>query len=114
MNTMRALDLATQRTAKDISLGWIESSTRISLEFLRAIEDEDFARLPGGIYSISYLRQYAREIGFDEAALLRRYHEVMEPESPTAPVPNNGTLLRWLFNREPLRAFFGHPNRKHA
>jgi len=37
----------------------IASSTRISPLYFRAIEAEDFAQLPGGIYAVSYIRQYA-------------------------------------------------------
>lgn len=74
MNTQRTrdLNLAGHRVAKGISLGWIESSTKIGSHFLQAIESEQFEKLPGGVYAISYLRQYARAAGFDESVLAAR------------------------------------------
>ena len=41
--------------------------------YLEAIEGGQFARLPGGIYNISYIRQYARAIEINEGELLARY-----------------------------------------
>jgi hypothetical protein len=75
----QSLDLAQRRTAKGISLWAIESSTRIAVHFLEVIEAEDFRELPGGVYTTSYLRQYARASGLDEAALLRRYYAKIAP-----------------------------------
>jgi cytoskeletal protein RodZ len=102
MNTTRTLDLATHRAATGISLGLLETSTKIRLHFLRAIEAEDFDRLPGGVYSISYLRQYARAIGFDEELLLRRYREVIEPKAE--PVAPQRRFSEWLQQWQPRRA----------
>jgi hypothetical protein len=45
-----------------------------------AIEAEDFAQLPAGIYALSYIRQYAGAIGFDETAVVARYRNLIEPE----------------------------------
>ena len=56
--------------AEGISLREIADSTKISIRFLQAIEEGDFKRLPGGIYTTSYIRQYAREIGLEEVKLL--------------------------------------------
>src|SRR5262249_16201021 len=108
----RDLDLAGHRAAKGISLGWIESSTRIGLHFLQAIEKEDFARLPGGVYSISYLRQYAQAIGFDESVLLQRYREKTEPEVRRETAPE-GRFSSWLREYAPLRAFLTHLPGRH-
>jgi|SRR6185369_11965904 cytoskeletal protein RodZ len=108
----RDLDLAGQRIAKGISLRRVESSTRISPHFLRAIEAEQFDKLPGGVYAVSYLRQYAREIGFDEAVLLDRYHQVVGPKAPVEAATTKQTFLRRL--AEPLRFLLGHSGRNHA
>jgi cytoskeletal protein RodZ len=40
---------------------------------LRALEEGEFDSLPGGIYNISYLRQYARAVGADESTLVELY-----------------------------------------
>jgi cytoskeletal protein RodZ len=98
----RNSDLADHRRAKGITLGTIESSTRIGRHFLEAIEAEDFSRLPGGVYNVSYLRQYAKASGFDESVLLRRYYEQVEPPQLPEPVPSVWSL-RGLRAFEPLR-----------
>ncbi len=69
------LALSTIRKNRGISLQQIADSTKISIRSLEAIERGEFQKLPGGIYSTSYIRQYARAIDYDEAALLAVYHE---------------------------------------
>ena len=68
------LGLATIRKNRGISLEQIAASTKIGVRALEAIERGDFQKLPGGIYSTSYIRQYARAIDYDESALLEFYH----------------------------------------
>ena len=68
------LGLATIRKNRGISLEQIAASTKIGVRSLEAIERGDFQKLPGGIYSTSYIRQYARAIDYDESALLTFYY----------------------------------------
>jgi cytoskeletal protein RodZ len=63
------------RRNRGITLEAISASTKLSIRLLRAIESGDFRQLPGGIYDTNYIRQYARAIEFDEAALLAFYQE---------------------------------------
>jgi|SRR5580658_8824577 hypothetical protein len=67
------LDLARLRQVAGRSLEEIAANTKISMRFLRAIEIEEFEQLPGGIFSTSYLRQYAAAIGYDEEILVAHY-----------------------------------------
>jgi cytoskeletal protein RodZ len=64
-------DLSLVRRRRGASLHQIADQTKISPFYIRAIEEGEFQKLPGGIYSISYIRQYARTIDFDEEELLR-------------------------------------------
>lgn len=84
------LGLATIRRNRGISLEQIAESTKISIRSLDAIERGEFRKLPGGIYNTSYIRQYARAIDYDEAAILAYYHRTMDGvESDAAhPQPN--------------------------
>jgi cytoskeletal protein RodZ len=66
-------DLHALRRQKGISLDSISAATRIGKRYLEAIERGAFAVLPGGIYNISYIRQYARAIDLDEQQLLECY-----------------------------------------
>ena len=75
------IDLSALRQHKGISLREIADSTKISIRFLKAIEEEDFEQLPGVIYNTSYIRQYAREIGYEESKLLAYYRSLVEVAS---------------------------------
>ena len=68
------MDLRSSRQRKGVSLEQIAEATKISIRFLRAIEAEEFEKLPGGIFATSYLRQYAASVGVDENALLGHFH----------------------------------------
>lgn len=68
-------DLRTLRLRAGVSLESIADSTKISMLFLRAIEAEEFQKLPGGIFDTSYIRQYAAAIRCDPAPILALYRE---------------------------------------
>lgn len=92
-------DLLTVRNKRGVSLHDITASTKIGLNYLQAIEEGDFARLPGGIYSTSYIRQYARAIDYDENELLQYYYRAMGIDlSPieTPPPRRASALAMWL------------------
>ncbi|HYX29301.1 MAG TPA: helix-turn-helix domain-containing protein [Pyrinomonadaceae bacterium] len=61
------------REARGIALREISEQTRISMRYLEAIETEDYKRLPGGIFNRSFIRAYAKFIGFDEHTALEDY-----------------------------------------
>src|SRR6266581_2084555 len=78
------LGLTTIRQNRGITLEQIADSTKISVRSLEAIERGDFAKLPGGIYNTSYIKQYARAIDYDETALLAAYQrELSRADSAT-------------------------------
>lgn len=65
--------LASIRQTKGITLEQISLDTKLKVTTLKAIEDGNFDVLPGGIYNLSYIRQYARAIGADESSLVQIY-----------------------------------------
>ena len=84
-----------------IDLEEIATNTKISIRFLRAIELEEFEKLPGGIFSTSYLRQYAAAIAYDQDALVAHYRQKMnlpsESVKEAAPDTASRTRLdRWF------------------
>src|SRR5882762_1456839 len=88
------LGLSTIRLNRGISLEQIAESTKIGIRLLEAIERGDFRKLPGGIYSTSYIRQYARAIEYDESAILEFYRVEMARIDPTAvPGAGNGSRM---------------------
>jgi len=99
------LDLPRFRKRAGVSLEQIAQRTKISSRFLEAIEGERFEQLPGGIFSTSYLRQYAGAIGYDEEALVAYYNQKMNPSAPISKGPqtetgSRGLLDRWLRTAE--------------
>src|SRR5450631_716880 len=75
------LNLLKARERRGVSLKQISDSTKISVRFLQAIESEEFDQLPGGIFSTSYIRQYAQQIGIEEAHVLAVYNGSMGIET---------------------------------
>jgi cytoskeletal protein RodZ len=61
------------REARGITLRHISDQTRISIRYLEAIESDDYKRLPGGIFNRSFIKSYAKQIGFDEKEAIEGY-----------------------------------------
>ena len=61
------------REARGITLRQISDQTRISIRYLEAIETDDYKRLPGGIFNRSFIKSYAKQIGFDEKEAVEGY-----------------------------------------
>jgi cytoskeletal protein RodZ len=99
MNKTGILGVKTWRGRKGISLDAIAASTKLAVRLLEAIESGDFGKLPGGIYNTSYIRQYARAIGFDEADLVAFYQDSIRPPDSMVPAGNNppSRVSRMLF-----------------
>jgi cytoskeletal protein RodZ len=93
------LDLARFRKRSGVTIEEIVQRTKISSRFLQAIEDEQFTQLPGGIFSTSYLRQYAAAIGYDEEALISFYTQKVNPCAAAAKPPQREAGSRRLLGR---------------
>src|SRR5579872_5972741 len=74
-------NLRREREMRGVSLEEISAATKISLRFLDAIEREDFAKLPGGIFSRSFIRSYARYLGLDEERVVAEYQLAAQPQT---------------------------------
>ena len=55
-----------EREMRGVSLEEISGSTKIGTRSLKALEEEDFEKLPGGIFNKGFVRAYARFLGLDE------------------------------------------------
>ena len=80
--------LRSARERKGISLRHIANATKISMGALEALERNDFSRLPGGIFSRSFVRAYAQEVGLDPdqtvTEFLKEAGEAFEPPPAVA------------------------------
>ncbi len=79
------------RETRGIALRDISEQTRISMRYLEAIELDDYGRLPGGIFNRSFVRAYAKFIGYDEDLAIEEYGRTLrergvpDEESSTKP-----------------------------
>ncbi|MHB8217313.1 MAG: helix-turn-helix domain-containing protein [Candidatus Sulfotelmatobacter sp.] len=65
--------LRKQRERRGLELDAISNSTKISTRMLRALEDEHFDQLPGGVFNKGFVRAYARQVGLDEEEAVTDY-----------------------------------------
>jgi cytoskeletal protein RodZ len=72
------------RQERGIPLREISDQTRISVRYLEAIEANDYKRLPGGIFNRSFVRAYARCIGYDEKEAMEGYTRYMREHGESA------------------------------
>ena len=72
-------DLRKARERAGFSLPDLAARTRIPLNSLRAIEENDFAKVPPGIFVRSFIRSYAREVGVDPVSAVAEYRAMTEP-----------------------------------
>ncbi len=75
---LRQARLATGRTLEDLA-----DSTRVKRQYLEAIEEGAYDRLPSRPFSTGYVRAYARALGVDEETAADRF----KSESPDASQP---------------------------
>jgi hypothetical protein len=81
------------RNRRKVELSEVEAATRIRFRFLRAIEDEEWDVLPGGVYTRGFIRTYASFLGLDGDRLVGDYRESVEPwhRGADAPQPQAGS-----------------------
>src|ERR1700741_2055254 len=59
-------ELRHRRGQRGVTLAEIAEATRIGTRFLKAIETDNFSILPGGIFTRSFIRAYAKHVGMNE------------------------------------------------
>lgn len=65
--------LAKVRESQGIEVEEIANRTKISVSYLRAIENDDFGALPALVYTRGFLQQVAKLLGLDSAQVTRTY-----------------------------------------
>lgn len=66
-------ELRRERESRGVAIENISGVTKISGRHLLALEEENFAALPGGVLNKGIVRGYARACGMDENAWIDRY-----------------------------------------
>jgi cytoskeleton protein RodZ len=75
-------DLKIEREKSGVSLEQIAQSTKVSVRHLRALEEQRFDLLPGGIFNRGILRGYLRFLNLEESPWLARYNAAFPPVVP--------------------------------
>src|SRR5256885_8812831 len=79
--------LRREREMRGVTLEEIAESTKIGTRSLRAIEQEEFEKLPGGIFNKGFVRAYSRFLGLDEEQTVADFDLAWsEHESARGPV----------------------------
>lgn len=66
------------RNRRKVDLSEVEAATRIRVRYLRAIENEEWDVLPGGVYTRGFIRTYAGFLGLDGERLAEDYRKGVE------------------------------------
>lgn len=91
------------RLRRRIDIAEVEQATKIRSKYLRALEAEEFDRLPGATFVRTFLRTYAEYLGLDSQLLVEEYRTTHEapaeddvqalappPPSPSRPRAREG------------------------
>ena len=102
--------LRSVREARGIDLREAAQQTRISLQYLKALEAEDFSKLPGAVFVRGFLKNYSKFLQLDESEVMKKFGEsqpapplataVQTPQSavqPTAEEPKADTSSKFPF-----------------
>lgn len=72
--------LAQQRELRGLSLEAVADQTKLSLGILKALEGEDFSRLPERVFVVGYVKAYAKCVGLSVEETVLRLQEAMGPQ----------------------------------
>jgi cytoskeletal protein RodZ len=72
-------ELRRKREDRNIDLNDIAESTKIGIRFLKAIEADNYAILPGGIFTRSFIRAFAKRVGMNEDEAMDMYAQQVAP-----------------------------------
>jgi cytoskeletal protein RodZ len=84
--------LRAARERRGLSLRQVSNTTKIAMMTLEALERNDIARLPGGIFSRGFVRSYALEVGLDPEIVIQAFMGQFPQDSVTAGHPTTSQI----------------------
>src|SRR3954452_16328382 len=85
------LDIGAQlretRMRRRIDISEVEAATKIRAKYLRALENEEWALLPGPTFVKTFLRTYAEYLGLDARSLVDEYRQRYETPATSELTP---------------------------
>jgi cytoskeleton protein RodZ len=79
-------NLRRERLKRNLELEEISRELKISMRFLQAIENDQYDKLPGGVFAKSFARQYARLLGLNEEDIAGQVQQVVGPVEVPQPI----------------------------
>ncbi|HEU4710521.1 MAG TPA: helix-turn-helix domain-containing protein [Pyrinomonadaceae bacterium] len=89
------------REQRGIGLREICDQTRISVHYLEAIEANDYKRLPGGVFNRSFIKAYARCVGYDEREAIEGYTRYLREHGETSDDVNTHPMHSKVYTDTP-------------
>lgn len=80
--------LSEAREAREIDLRDAAQQTRINIYYLKALEAEDFSRLPGEVFVKGFLKNYSKFLNLDESEVMKRYGELRPRQGSSGSGPS--------------------------
>lgn len=85
------------RMRKKLTASEVASATRIKVQTVTALEEEDFSRIAAPIYAKGFIKLYAEFVGLNAQALVdeyvRRFVEQSSPDEPAGEEDDNPELM---------------------
>jgi cytoskeleton protein RodZ len=79
--------LKKEREKRGMTLEDVSGATKISVRNLRALEQEKFDQMPGGIFNRGFVRAFAKHLGLDDDQVVADYMEASGETVPTLDPP---------------------------
>ena len=89
------------REGRGIPLREISDQTRISIRYLEAIESNDYRRLPGGVFNRSFIKAYARCVGYDEKEAIEGYTRYLREHGDSVDEVNTTPIQSKVYTETP-------------
>ena len=83
-----------ERMRQGLSLEHIQDETKISLNFLKALEDGDVDQLPHPVYAKGFMQNYARFLGLDWQSMGEAFSKIYHAEEESESLEELPTVLK--------------------
>ena len=88
--------LRSERLRRGLKLEHLAAQTKIGQHLLQAMEENRFDRLPGGLFTRSFLRQYTHALELNEEEILTSLKQQFEPPPVVLPEPPRQSVISSL------------------
>ena len=93
--------LRAEREALGVTVREVSETLNLSIAVIEAIEEDDYARLPGPVFARGYVRSYARLLELDPEPLVAQYPRPPDPVPLTRSRPES-PVWEWIRRRPEL------------